>query len=216
MSRKVDKRIKQFCPRGHDTFVVGRDKSMGRCLECVRIYHIELRKKNPEKAIELNRKSYKKNKDKVNRRAKRWRKANAKFWKEYVKQYAIDHKEKIAARAKNYFQINKKKILKYRRKHPEIYKLALLKQNKKRKLRIPKFGQVGIRKFYANCPKNKEVDHVIPLLGKKVSGLHVRWNLQYLTKLQNTIKNNKADLIKISEDYGKLLEKLGLKDKQKK
>lgn len=36
-----------------------------------------------------------------------------------------------------------------------------------------------------------EVDHVIPLNGENVSGLHVHTNLQIVTKLKNIEKSNK-------------------------
>lgn len=57
--------------------------------------------------------------------------------------------------------------------------------------RIPSWADLkAIENFYQNCPKGYEVDHIIPLQGKTISGFHVVENLQYLTKEENQKKSN--------------------------
>jgi hypothetical protein len=62
---------------------------------------------------------------------------------------------------------------------------------KRLKLRTPKWAdRAAIAQIYRNCPSGMHVDHVVPLNGKHVSGLHVHWNLQYLPAIENIRKAN--------------------------
>lgn len=66
------------------------------------------------------------------------------------------------------------------------YERALKKQ------RVPNWSDFNeIKEFYKNTPKGYHVDHIIPLNGKYVSGLHVINNLQYLSREDNIRKSNK-------------------------
>ena len=73
-------------------------------------------------------------------------------------------------------------------------KEAAIYNHKKRKLRVPKWSEKElIVQFYYNCPIGYEVDHIYPLRGEKVSGLHVFGNLQYLTLEENRAKHNRYE-----------------------
>jgi hypothetical protein len=45
--------------------------------------------------------------------------------------------------------------------------------------------------FYLKRPTGMTVDHIMPIRGEISCGLHVPWNLQYLTLTQNIAKGNR-------------------------
>lgn len=63
-----------------------------------------------------------------------------------------------------------------------------------RKLKaIPLWADLDkIKEFYDNCPKGYHVDHIYPLAGKTVCGLHTLENLQYLPARENLQKGNRV------------------------
>ena len=72
------------------------------------------------------------------------------------------------------------------------YKAYLAARKTRVRQATPPWADIeAIREFYRGCPPGFHVDHVIPLNGRSVSGLHVITNLQYLPATENLRKGNK-------------------------
>lgn len=76
--------------------------------------------------------------------------------------------------------------------YKNIRKAEEAKRRARKLKRTPNWSNLQkIQEIYNNCPKGYHVDHIIPLKGEKVSGLHVEDNLQYLPATENIQKGNK-------------------------
>ena len=74
------------------------------------------------------------------------------------------------------------------------YRATVLAGNKRLKLCTPDWvDRAELVRIYRECPAGHHVDHIIPIRGRidrrPVSGLHVPWNLQYLTASDNHAKH---------------------------
>lgn len=100
------------------------------------------------------------------------------------KEWVSKNKDKVSSYVKKW----RKNNLEY-----DAFRAATYRAEKAN--RTPSWAnKIGIKEFYLSCPTGFHVDHIIPLRGKLVSGLHTLENLQYLPAKENLAKRNKYDV----------------------
>ena len=112
--------------------------------------------------------------------------------------YRLSNWCKICTRNKNFLyrqenpEKSKEQSLANYYSHKEDYLARNVLRKAHIKLATPIWADIGaIKEFYRNRPENCHVDHIIPLRGADVCGLHIVSNLQYLPAKENIRKSNK-------------------------
>lgn len=139
-------------------------------------------------------------------RVKAWRIANPEKWAEQSKRYAEKYPEKSVARTIKWRDSNPERAAEVSRKTRYKNKDRVLANKAKYRAdkiqRTPKWVDKEhlwmIKEVYNLAIERTKlhgfewhVDHIIPLNGKNVSGLHVLENLQVIPGIDNLRKNNK-------------------------
>jgi len=155
----------------------------------------EYRKVNVEKLRECARLYRLKHKDRIKA-----------YMKTYSAWYAIVNRAKLLESKKNAYRKNleiiKPKVALYKRNNRAKFNERNAKRRSFKLQRTPSWltqdHYKAISEFYIEAKvREKEtgikfhVDHIIPLLGETVCGLHVPWNLQVITAYDNLVKGNR-------------------------
>jgi 5-methylcytosine-specific restriction endonuclease McrA len=119
----------------------------------------------------------------------------------YQKQYYQQNKESLNAQSKQYYQKNIDYFIKYWSDNAGMYNANSAKRRSLIKQAIPTWANIDmIQKIYDKCASTTNetgirhnVDHIVPLQGKNVCGLHCEDNLQILTETANKQKGNKLN-----------------------
>ena len=171
----------------------GKKKLTNRCKRCTKEYL---------------RQYHLRNKEAHNIASKKWRLDNLDNFNQYNKEYREQNREEIRRRNKalRFVQTEEQKeknragSRRWRKNHPAKVRAATrARQILRRKQAVPPWADLKkIEVFYKEARSlteqtgiPHEVDHIIPLKGKYVSGLHVENNLQVITRDQNQSKGNR-------------------------
>lgn len=166
------------CKHGH----VAPRKTKGACVECLKV---EWEKANTARADYFR--EY--NKSEAGQQAKR--------------KYYEANKENVIARAQARPDEDKRRYKKtHKVNNPDMYKEMTSLRRRRFRDATPKWltdtHKMEIRLKYRLAielsratGERYAVDHIIPLHGENVCGLHVPWNLQILTQKDNLAKYNK-------------------------
>ena len=175
------------CPQGH---VADRMVSTRACCDCIEEKRFAWRLANPEKvnaqrrswveanqdrAKQLKAASQLKHRDSANERQRKWLAANREQANAATAAWAAANPGKCNARAAR----RRADLLQQTPPWADLDAIA---------------GMYELAQMFRATGLHVEVDHAVPLRGKRVSGLHVAENLQLINSLLNKSKSNRFEV----------------------
>jgi hypothetical protein len=201
----IDRELTRFftgvpCRHGH---VAERLVSSLRCCECHRLRKQQLRIENPAKYQEKTKAKYHSDPSRFREYRKRDYIKNRELRKEARRAHYAANQESSRATSNLWKSRNKAHQVAYRAKWYALNIDKELAANAVRRaglaLACPKWvSKKDLLAIYKKCRElsrtckiKYHVDHIVPLKGKIVCGLHVPWNLQIILASENLKKKNK-------------------------
>jgi hypothetical protein len=180
-----------------------RQANPEKAREYTRNYLKEWRVKNPKKHSEIGKRYHAKNAEQRNAKTKAWRKANpervallSKLWaernpekaKKLAAQRSSEWQKRNPEYLKNHYKANKERYVAARAKRRAAQESATPAWlTAIDKAMIQEMYDVSEARFIQTGIKH-HVDHIVPINGKNVAGMHVPWNLQVITAHENLSK----------------------------
>lgn len=172
-----------------------KDGLHNECKACVSIRDRIRREVHKEKLQVKSKEYYLINKEVILIKAKNYRESNSEKIAEYHKEYAVNNREKLTKYLSNYIKLhrqNNKYLYAAKDARRRAAKLQALPKwlTKAEHEEIKELYEIA-RMFKLYTGEEYHVDHIVPLQGENVCGLHVPWNLQVIPAKENLSKSNK-------------------------
>jgi hypothetical protein len=191
------------------------------CKPCCSAYRREHYAKNKERTLAVNRAWAAKNPENVKNRSAKWYAENTERHHDLMAARYARHRDGTRAQHRVWYAANKEaraetvrkwqdanpesrkaSAERYRKANPEKLRVRYSLQRQYRGHAVPLWltdaQKADIVAVYASARMLTKmtgvlhhVDHIVPLRGKFVCGLHVPWNLQILTAYENQKKSNR-------------------------
>ena len=167
-----------LCKHGH----IAPRKTKGACVECLKVEWLQAAETRAEYFREYNKR------EDIKERKNEWYQEN----REAVIAAAATRPAAVLREYRNAWKANNKTQVRAdtkarRRKHRNATPKWL---SRKQKSEIRQIYQIAIT-MTQTTGEQYVVDHIVPLRGEEVCGLHVPWNLRVITQEENLKKSNK-------------------------
>lgn len=159
--------------------------------EKIKIRQAKYREGNLEKVREMSRNSRAKHLERCKKSEARWYKDNKERKRQAGLKWVANNYERFKEKQKSWYKQNLDKYASYSAKRRSVKLKATPPWLTEEHFEL-------IFSFYQEAKRlqsidgiERQVDHIMPLIHEDLCGLHVPWNLQVLTAVENNKKGNK-------------------------